>query len=72
VHDRTPPREPPIRVVGRRHPPPSLSSVDTKAQTIAWRRAFPTPFVPRGVYRFETHEQADEWLWAMMTRRRES
>jgi hypothetical protein len=58
------------RVVGRRRPPPALSSrTDTKEDAIAWRRAFPTPFVPRGVYRFRTHEEADEWLWKMITRR---
>jgi hypothetical protein len=34
----------------------------------AWRRALKTPFVPRGVYRFETHEAADRWLWEMLTR----
>ena len=34
----------------------------------AWRAAFPTPFVPRGVYRFRSHEEADEWLWKMLTR----
>jgi hypothetical protein len=27
------------------------------------------PFVPRGVYRFRTFEESDEWLLRMMTRR---
>lgn len=35
-----------------------------------WRIAFPTPFVPKGVYRFSSHEEADEWLWEMLTRKR--
>ena len=26
------------------------------------------PFVPRGVYRFRTHEEASEWLMKMLTR----
>ena len=24
--------------------------------------------VPRGVHRFKTHEEADQWLWRMITR----
>jgi hypothetical protein len=60
----------PMRVVGRRRPPVALSIADNKARILAWRRAFPTPFVPRGVYRFESHEAADLWLWEMLTRRR--
>lgn len=63
--------ESPGKVVGRRTLPASLSSrEDSKAAAIAWRRAFPTPFVPRGVYRFRSHEEADEWLWKMITRNR--
>lgn len=26
------------------------------------------PFLPRGVYRFRTHEEADEWTLRMLTR----
>jgi hypothetical protein len=60
----------PMRVVGRRRPRQALSTEDNKARVVAWRKAFPTPFVPRGVYRFESHEAADQWLWEMLTRRR--
>ena len=62
--------EPPsMRVVGRRRPPAALNPVfDTKAQAREWRRAFPTPFVPKGVYRFDSHESADRWLWEVITR----
>ena len=61
----------PAKVVGRRTSPASLSSrEDSKAAAVAWRRAFPTPFVPKGVYRFRSHEEADEWLWKMITRTR--
>jgi hypothetical protein len=31
---------------------------------------FPTPFVPKGVYRFSSHEEAQEWLTKMLTRQR--
>jgi hypothetical protein len=61
-----------MKAVGTRHPPSRLSAKhDTRQAAVAWRRAFPTPFVPRGVYRFETHEEADRWLWEMLTRPRQ-
>ena len=62
--------EKPGKTVGRRKPPRNALAVagDTKAQKRAWRRAFPTPFVPKGVYRFHTHEEADAWLMKMLTR----
>jgi hypothetical protein len=28
------------------------------------------PFMPRGVYRFKTHEEADEWTRKMLSRPR--
>jgi hypothetical protein len=59
-----------MRVVGRRRPPVALCTSDNKERILAWRRAFPTPFVPRGVYRFDSHEAADQWLWEMLTRPR--
>ncbi|MBM4363537.1 MAG: hypothetical protein FJ104_12725 [Deltaproteobacteria bacterium] len=66
------PEDAPARVVGRRRPAAQLSAQnDTKEAAIAWRRALPTPFVPRGVYRFASHEEADEWLWKMLTRPRD-
>ena len=34
----------------------------TKANAIAWKKALPYRGVPRGVYRFSSHEEADEWL----------
>jgi len=46
------------RVVGRRN----------KAESIAWQKAFGGIRIPRGVYRFKTHEEADQWLWRMITR----
>jgi hypothetical protein len=63
-------RVPVAKIVGRRRTPAGLSSrTDTKADAAEWRRAFPTPFVPKGVYRFRSHEEADEWLWRMITRK---
>ena len=63
----------PGKVVGRRHEPADNLAV-TGAQRIedarAWKKALRTLPVSRGVYRFRTHEEADEWLWQMLTRRR--
>jgi hypothetical protein len=60
------------RVVGRRtHAPEALSTkTSNKAESIAWRKAFGGVRVPRGVYRFKTHEEADQWLWRMIARPR--
>ena len=57
------------RVLGKRVKPSSLKVVPGEIQHAReWRQAFPTPFVPKGLYRFETHEAADEWMWKMITR----
>lgn len=59
------------KTVGRRRRAPALDAArDTKQLAREWREAFPTPFVPRGVYRFDSHQEADEWLWRMITRPR--
>lgn len=62
------------RFVGRRTKTPDALSTATsnKANSIAWRKAFGGVRVPRGVYRFETHEEADQWLWRMISRRKTS
>ncbi len=62
--------EPIERVVGRRtktSDPLSISS-SRRADAIAWREAFGGIRVRRGVYRFRTHEDADEWLWKAIAR----
>ena len=58
------------RLVGRRtQRPDALSTAaSNKADAIAWRRAFGGMRVPRGVHRFKTHEEADQWLWRMIAR----
>ena len=60
------------RFVGRRTKVPNALSTVTsrKADSVAWRKAFGGVRVPRGVHRFKTHEEADEWLWRMMTRQK--
>jgi hypothetical protein len=52
------------RVVGRRtHAPDPLSIASSRrADAVRWRDALGGIRVARGVYRFRTHEEADEWL----------
>ena len=58
------------RFVGRRTAVPDALSTATsnRANSIAWRKAFGGIRVPRGVHRFTTHEEADAWLWRMISR----
>jgi hypothetical protein len=58
------------RLVGRRTKTPDALSTATsnQAESIAWRKAFGGVRVPRGVHRFKTHEEADQWLWRMIAR----
>jgi hypothetical protein len=58
------------RFVGRRTKAPDALSTATssKADAVAWQKAFGGLRTPRGVFRFKTHEEADEWLWRMITR----
>ena len=65
--------ESPGKIVGHRHPPADGLAM-TESRSIkdarAWQRALRTLPIPKGVYRFRTHEEADEWLWQMLTRPR--
>jgi hypothetical protein len=62
------------KVVGRRtHPEdPLCVTFSNKASSIAWREALGGVRVPRGVFRFRTHQEADDWLWRMITRPQKS
>jgi hypothetical protein len=58
------------RFVGKRTQTPDALSLagSTKADAIAERKAFGGVGIPRGVYRFKTHEEADEWMTKMLAR----
>jgi hypothetical protein len=58
------------RIVGRRTqaPNPLSTASDSRAEAVRWRAAFGGIRVARGVYRFRTHEEADEWLWKAIAR----
>ena len=58
------------RFVGKRTQTPDALSLkgNTKADAIAWQKAFGGLRIRPGVYRFKTHEEADQWLWRMIAR----
>ena len=58
------------RIVGRRSLTSNGLSTATsyKAESIARRRSFGGVRVPRGVHRFTSHDEADQWLWRMIAR----
>jgi len=62
--------ENPGKTVGRRRAPcnPLDPGAHRKADAVAWQRAFATGGLPKGVFKFHSHEEADEWLWKMLTR----
>ncbi len=64
--------EPIGRVVGRRKAPDPLK-VDTSLveSAKAWASLTRGRGLPKGVHRFHTHEEADEWTIRMITRPRE-
>ena len=62
--------EPIERVVGRRiQATNGLSTITSnKSQSTAWQKALGGLRIPRGVYRFKTHEEADQWMIKMLAR----
>lgn len=64
--------EPLGKIVGHRLRTPSALRPESsnQRQSEEWRKALGGILIPKGVYRFPTHEAADEWLWKMITRPR--
>ena len=60
------------RTVGNRRPPTSIATklLYTPEDARDWQREIRAPFVPKGVYRFASHEEADAWLLKMIARPR--
>lgn len=57
-----------MRVVGRRKDPaPTLENVRALQRLLHELRG-KHPFLPKGVYRFKSHQEADEWQMKMLTR----
>ena len=63
--------EQPGKPAGRRKPPPDPLRVEPGGRERAreWQRAFGSTGIPKGVYRFKTHQEADEWMWKMIARK---
>jgi len=47
---------------------PLCPNTNSKERAREWHDAFGRLMVPRGVYRFSSHEEADEWMWKMISR----
>ena len=57
-----------MRTVGRRSEPrPTLENIRALQQLLHELRG-KNPFLPRGVYRFKSHDEADAWEMRMLTR----
>lgn len=66
--------ETPQKIVGGRTGPIDPLSLESsrKEHMIAWRKAFGGLRLPKGVFRFSSHEEADEWMWNQITRPRKN
>ncbi len=58
------------KTVGRRKAGGIFQCGSTKESERGLKRLFGTPNIPRGVYRFRTHEEADAWLMKMLVRQK--
>ncbi len=65
-------QDPAAKVVGKRKPPRDSFKTGMQLQdtVVALCRSQRIGLVPRGVFRFESHEEADEWMWKMLAKRR--
>ena len=60
------------KTVGRKAPTRDFVKAATALQqtSLSFQKAFKNPFLPKGVYRFRSHEEADAWVWKMITRKK--
>ncbi|MBI1177387.1 hypothetical protein GC207_08100 [bacterium] len=62
--------DPVVKTYGRRQPPDPMSLEEQlKANAIAMQKAFPLNIPRKGVYRFKTFEEADQWMEKALTGR---
>jgi hypothetical protein len=55
--------DPAGKTVGRRRPPDPLCTKTFSIQrAIEWQRSLPVGCIPKGVFRFNSHEEADLWM----------
>ena len=61
--------DPARKIVGKRRVPEPMAVTPGQIEASkAWRRSMGGIRVPKGVFRFHSHEEADEWLMANLTR----
>ena len=60
------------KTVGRRVAPRDsfTYAMGLQKTLVQLRKSLGCGFVPKGVFRFHTHEEADEWMQKMLARRR--
>lgn len=53
------------KTVGKRQPPADalMSHMRTVEESRRWKATFGGLRIPKGLHRFKTHEEADQWLW---------
>ncbi len=58
------------KIVGRRTqtPDPFKSGMSLQSLAVELHRSLGHRWAPKGVYRFKTHEEADEWMNRMLAR----
>ena len=58
------------RIVGRRAKAPDSLKAGMQLQSLGaeLHKSFQHRWCPKGVYRFKTHEEADEWMTKMLAR----
>lgn len=55
--------DPAGKTVGRRRPPnPLCTKIFTIQRANDWQKALPVRGTPKGVFRFNSHEEADLWM----------
>ncbi len=55
--------DPAGKTVGRRRPPNHLCTKTLTIQRASeWQKSLPVRLMPKGVFRFNSHEEADLWM----------
>ncbi len=64
--------EQPGKTVGKRSAPADSfqAGMDLQQTVVDLGKSLGQGLVPRGVYRFQSHQEADEWMMQMIARRR--
>ncbi len=57
-----------IKIAGKRKPSQEGLEAANNLLKLAIDLRGDKPFIPKGVYRFKTHEEKDKWILKMMTR----